>query len=233
MTAVSLLNPVSSLIDAKLGRCVRCMRLSAGLTAGSWLLFAALSMLSAQSWMTLTVTIATVLSTSVSLAHAVAYAVREPAPVTGCSACAQKAKTRARIARRRRRMQWLRHPLTAFRLPRRTRTARPCGACKQKITAENMLELADQLPAAEVALRAVVESSVEYQLIASRLVSPEPVDTWQADMRNHFLYRLRPDENGQSANALFVARWEDYALMSAVLITPNPTGEPTIVDLRA
>jgi hypothetical protein len=95
-----------------------------------------------------------------------------------------------------------------------------------------MLELADQLPTADAELRGVVEASAEYQLIASRLASHEPVDTWQADMRNHFLYRLQPDENGQSANALFVARWEDYALMSAVLITPNPNGEPTVVDLR-
>jgi hypothetical protein len=230
MSGTTLVEPISALIDAKLGRCTRCMRLSAHLTIGSWLLLAAMIVLGVSSIVAIAALIA-VLCTTVSVAHGVAYYVREPGPVQGCNACAQKSKERARRSRRQRVWQRVRHPFAA--LAAEKKAARRCNTCKPRITAANIHELADHLPSADEDLRAVVEASPEYQLVVSRLAAPDPVDTWQADMRNHFIYRLQPDVNGHCAHALFIARWEDDELLSAVLIRPGHDGEPTTVDLRA
>ena len=43
------------------------------------------------------------------------------------------------------------------------------------------------------------------------------------DLRNHFVYQLKPETDGEGATALFVACWEDYTPISAVVAVPDLT----------
>ena len=65
---------------------------------------------------------------------------------------------------------------------------------------------------------------------------------------SHFVYRLKPETDGEGATALFVARWEDYTPVSAVVVIPDLSteaakvvrvakvdpngGDPRTIDLR-
>jgi hypothetical protein len=61
----------------------------------------------------------------------------------------------------------------------------------------------------------------------------EPGDSWRVDDRNHFVYPLRPETDGEGATALFIAGWDDYVPLTAAVVIPDPDGgEPRIVDLR-
>jgi hypothetical protein len=229
-TVTTLIQPFSAPIDAKLGRCARCMRLSAGLTAGSLLLLAALMGAGAGTPLVFAAVVLVGAFTTLSIAHGIAYLVRGPAPVKGCVSCAEKAKARQRAARRQRRWSWLLKPKAAA----ASRTSSGCRTCSKPRSLEALYAMADELPRADEGLRAVVESSPEYQSLLPRLAALEPIDSWQVDLRNHFVYRLKPETDGEGATALFVARWEDYTPLVAVVVIPDPNGgEPRIVDLRA
>ena len=221
-----LIRPIVDAFHSKLGRCQRCMRLSWQLALALWMLLA-IALLTGQSPLMSTVTLtATLLATSLSVAHGVAYVVRAPETKSGCSTCEQKAKALARAGRRQR---W--KNLVRGRLRSRPRNAK-CRTCRQRWSEQEMVDFADDLPAADADLIAVVEASPEFSLIRNRLAGSTPVDTWQANMRNHFLYQLQ-SQHGVATSALFVARWEDDRLLSASVITaPADGGEPAVHSLR-
>jgi hypothetical protein len=221
------MRPVSAALDAKLGRCARCMRWSAGLCAGWLLLLGALITAGASKPLILGAIVPATAFITLFIAHAVAYLVR-PAPVKGCLSCAEKAKARRRAARRRRLWSWSPRQRAA----EARRRARSCRTCGKRRSAEELSAMADELPPANEELRGLVESSPEFQSLLPRLAALEPVDTWQADMRQHFVYQLRSDGHGPPASALLVASWDNHGLISAVEITPDPEGaEPRVTDL--
>lgn len=91
---------------------------------------------------------------------------------------------------------------------------------------------ADSLPPAEEGLRAVVEGSEVYQSLVDKLAMDAPTDAWRVDGRSHFVYPLKPDEDGEGAVAMFVIRWDDYAPLTAVIIRPDPAGgDPKVTSL--
>jgi len=229
-TVGTMIQPLSTAIDAKLGRCARCMRWSAGLSGGSFLLLAVLMTAGAGTPLILAAIVPAAAFTTLSIAHGVAYVVRGPAPIEGCVSCAEKAKLRQREARRQRLWSWLRKPKAAT----ASRTAGGCKTCGKRRSVDELSAIADELPGADDGLRVVVESSPEYQSLLPRLAALEPADSWQADLRHHFVYRLKPETDGEGATALFVASWEAYAPLMAVVVIPDPDGgEPRVVDLRA
>jgi hypothetical protein len=229
-TVATLIQPLSTAIDAKLGRCARCMRWSAGLSGGSFLLLAVVMTAGAGTPLILVAIVPAAAFTTLSIAHGVAYVVR-PAPVKGCVSCAEKAQARRRAARRQRLWSWLRKQPKAAAA---SRTAGGCKTCGQRRSVDELSAIADELPRADEELRGVVESSPEFQSLLPRLAAREPSDSWQADLRNHFVYSLKPETHGEGATALFVARWEDNLPLTAVVVIPDPNGgEPRIVDLRA
>ena len=228
MSAIAgILEPLTSSIDAKLGRCASCMRLSATLTAASWALLTAQA-LSGVAWLQPLALAAVVLCTSVSLAHAVAYLVREPAGA--CTPCARKAQRQRRAARIRR----IKSTMMFWRQPRRRASGKPreCIACKQA-SRETLQTAPEELPNADAGLLDVLRTSSEFQSIAADLADSAPIDTWQGDLRNFFVFQLHPDANGHHRHAVFVIRWEDRGLLSAAVITADPSSnEPQVRDLR-
>ena len=214
----------------KLGRCARCMRLSAGLAAGSWLLLAGVLGVHAGSWFVLVAAASVAIFTAWSVAHGLAYVARGPARAQGCRSCEERAKARRRKLKWRRRWSWFRarKPIAA------TRQSAGCQHCSEKKALENDYALADMLPPADADLRAVVESSPAFLSLLPRLAARDPVETWRVGMRNYFAYELNPGSDGLPASALLVARWEDDAPMSALVITGEPgSDEVRVVDLRA
>jgi len=219
-TVMTMFRPLSTAIDARLGRCSACMQWSAVLTAGSVLVLALLIGAGASTAVMLTAGVPAIAFTALSVAHGVAYVVRGPAPAAGCASCAEKARAR-RLARLRS------HPWSFLRRQKVAITKAPATGCRTCGKSRG------DLPADE-GMRAIVEASPEFQSLVGRLAEAEPVDSWEVDMRNHFLYRLKPETDGEGARALFVARWEDDDLLSALVITPDPAGgEPMVVDYRA
>jgi hypothetical protein len=222
-----LVRPIVDAFHSKLGRCQRCMRLSWQLALALWMLLA-ITFISGQSPLMSAIALtATLIVTSLSLAHGVAYVVRAPEPRSGCSTCQQKAKARVRAGRTRRRWQ----NLLRWRFGSRAQTGK-CRTCRQRWSQQEMIDFADDLPTADADLIAVVEASPEFAVIRDHLAISTPVDTWQANMRNHFLYQLQP-RDGATMNALFVARWEDERLLSAsVITTSGDGGEPSVRSLQ-
>jgi hypothetical protein len=88
-------------------------------------------------------------------------------------------------------------------------------------------------PAADAGLRAVVEGSVEFLDLLPRLVRPEPVDTWQANMLHYFLYELEPGAGGVHPQAVFIADWEHDVPLSMVLIEPDQTAGASAAEPAA
>jgi hypothetical protein len=221
-----LVRPIVDAFQSKLGRCQRCMRLSWQLALALWMLLA-ITLITGQSALMSTVALtATLMVTSLSVAHGVAYMVRPAETRSGCSTCEQKAKARARAGRRQRWKNLLR-----WRFGSRAQNGK-CRTCRQRWSQQEMIEFADELPAADPDLIAVVEASPEFAVIRDHLAIAMPVDTWQADMRNHFLYQLEPLD-GVTRNALFIARWEDERLLSAAVITTSADGgEPSVRSLQ-
>jgi hypothetical protein len=205
------------------------MRLSATATTVSWALVAGAALAGSAIGQAVAMAGAVPL-TGLSLAHGIAYLVRKPAAGGGCTPCAQKAKERARLARRRRMKAWLsgRWAVTA------RKATRTCTACKSTFTRDELIEFADQLPAADTEILGVIQGSAEFQRVASLLARPQPIDSWSADMRHHFVFQLQPTDDGRGRHALFAARWEDYGLASAVLVTQNSDGgDPLVTAIRA
>jgi len=214
-------------IDEKLGRCARCMRLSAILTAMSWLLVALTARLTGPGvWQALAIAGASIF-TALLLAHAVAFVVR-PAPAVACATCAQRAAERAHRRRRQQRWAWATTLISTPAPTRRRRSGcRGCGATRRRPVDP------EALPGAGEGLRGIVEASAEFHAISARLLSPEPEDSWRDETRHHFLYRLAPDATGDTAHALFVTRWDLDEPLSAVIVAPSSDGgEPHVTDLR-
>lgn len=221
---------VSAVIDEKLGRCSTCIRQSVGLSLAFLMLLAVLIVIGAGNQLTIPIAIIATASTILASAHGVAYVVRDNSAPKRCTPCEARARARRRAERHDRILSWLSGGKSVSLSLRVT----PCRTCRKAKSVEELIETADELPRADHGLRAIVESSAEYQSLLSRLSPIEPIDTWRVESRHHFVYRLRPNDDARQASALFVARWEDYAPLSAVLITPDPNGgEPQVVDLRA
>jgi len=228
-TVMTLVQPMRSAIEAKLGRCARCMRLSATLTLGSAALLALVVTAGVTQPIAFIASIPFAAFATLFVAHAVAYVVRGPAPAH-CVPCAQKARARERQLRWQRRWGWLQAKRQSARVIPRSESCRKCGKPR---TPEEIFKAADALPPADEALRGVVESSAVFQSLLPRLADAAPSDTWQVNMLNHFVYPLKAETNGENPTALFIARWEDDGPLSALLITPDPDGgEPHVADLR-
>lgn len=229
MTAAPQRSTLHFLKDAfasRLGRCVRCMRLSVGLMLASLLLLAAATSVGASSELSFFFAIPASLFTVWSGMHGVAYVVRGPERATGCRSCAEKR------AAYRRRNRWRRFKARLLGRPIATRAhgRANCADCGKRTAPE---EMGAAPPAAED-MRHVVDDSAEFQRLLPRLVSPMPADTWEANMLHYFLYDLMPDEEGRESHAVFITRWEDDAPVSAIIVTPDPSGgDPRLVDLRS
>jgi hypothetical protein len=96
---MTVMSAFDAAIVARLGRCVRCVRLSVGLT----LIFAALlvALMAAEAG-TAVILIGLALAIAfgaLAAAHAVAYVVRGPGQVADCAPCAEKAKAHRRATR--------------------------------------------------------------------------------------------------------------------------------------
>lgn len=102
--------------------------------------------------------------------------------------------------------------------------------------AYTLYEVADSLPCADFGLLGPLKRSPEYAAIRRRVADRKPVDAWQMDMVHYFVFELRPLE-GASATAgppfaLFTMRSEHNAPVSALVITPNASGEQAeVTDL--
>jgi hypothetical protein len=220
---------VSTAIETKLGRCATCIRFAIGLAIGSVVFLVVLMAARVGMPWILLAAVPTIAFTTLSAAHGVAYVVRGPAPTGECLPCAEKARARKRAARWRRLTRWLRRP-KGVSASRRTTDCKTCG---KRQSGDDLIDAADRLPAADEALRARVESSAEYRSLAQRLAAAQPVDTWRIGARSHFVYPLKPETDGEGATALFIARWEDDALLAAMLVTPDSNGgDPHVTDLR-
>jgi hypothetical protein len=208
------------------------MRWSAGLTAASWLLAVGLIGGAAPAPLVLTALVPAFAFTGLSVAHGIAYLVRGPAPAVGCKTCAEKARARQQEARWKR-LRWrLSHPF-AQRPTARKRKKRACRSCGPR-TADTAIRRADELPKADPHLRELVEATPEFQALIPFLEATEPVDSWQYDLRSHFVYELNAGAYGDGATALFVASWGADTPPTAVIVVPDGNGaEPRIVDLRA
>jgi hypothetical protein len=219
--AAGLVRPLSAAIDAKLGRCFKCMRLSAVLTVGSWSLAATLLIVGAPEPLLFFVALMVAALTPLSLAHGIAYVARGPSHASGCVPCAAKAKAQAYKTRR------------AFTV--RKSPASTCTSCAQAPRPlEALSAMAEDLPKADEALAGVLERSGEFNVIRHRLANPEPVDSWQADMKHYFLYKLKSDAEAQNATALFVMSWDYDDPLSGVVITTNQVDrDARMVNLQA
>jgi len=227
----TVFKPLATAIDAKLGRCYRCMQMSLASALGLWLLLAVAALAAAGTPTLLTLAVPAVAFTLWSAAHGVAYVLRGPERAKGCRNCAERARARQRAVRWRRRWAWLTgKPASAARQRRRKAGCRNCD----RSVALKAEDTAAALPPAEQGLRHVAEDSPEFESLRPRLASQEPVDTWKTNMQSFFLYELKPDADGSVSHALFITRWEDDAPISAVVITPDPAGgEPRSVNLRS
>jgi hypothetical protein len=224
----AILQPVSTAIDAKLGRCGRCMRISATATAVSWALAGVAAITESTIGQAIALAGAVPL-TVLSMAHGIAYLTRERVSAGGCTACEHKARERARLARRRRVKAWF-----TGRPGRPARQAnRGCLDCKTS-TRDELIERADQLPTADTHILDVIQASPEFQHVTPLLAQPAPIDSWMADMRHHFVFALNTTDDGRTRHALFAARWEDYGMASTLLVTQSSGGgDPIVTDIRA
>ena len=101
----------------------------------------------------------------------------------------------------------------------------------------SVYEIADDLPCADFGLLGPLKRSPEYASIRKRVANPKPVDAWQADMVHYFLFELKPVEDAPATTevpfALFSMAWEDDGPVSALVITPDASGEQAeVVNLR-
>jgi hypothetical protein len=96
----------------------------------------------------------------------------------------------------------------------------------------SLYDVADNLPCADFALLARLKRSPEYASIRKRVADPKPVDAWQLNMLNYFLFQLRPLED-VTPFALFTMSWEHDGPLSALVITPDAEGKHAqVVNLR-
>jgi hypothetical protein len=96
----------------------------------------------------------------------------------------------------------------------------------------SLYDAADSLPCADFALLARLKRSPEYASIRKRVADAKPVDAWQLNMLNYFLFQLRPLKD-VTPFALFTMSWEHDRPISALLITPDAEGKHAqVVNLR-
>jgi hypothetical protein len=98
-------------------------------------------------------------------------------------------------------------------------------------------EVADKLSADAPVLLAVVEASVEYRRIESRLAAPGLVDSWLEDGLHFFVFQLLSRIDAapglEGPVVVFAVRLETSELISAVVVTCDPDGgEPEIENVR-
>jgi hypothetical protein len=96
----------------------------------------------------------------------------------------------------------------------------------------------EDLPRADAALLVPLRKSAEYQAIRHRVASLLTIDSWEEDGQHLFVFQLvaadgaRPPPPGAPV-AVFVMHPQSATLISAVVVTPGPSGEETeIMDLR-
>lgn len=204
------------ILFSNLGRCAQCMRMSFGVSLVCLSLLILVFAANARESTIAAVACAAIASTLWSAAHLSAYLLRGPAPVTACRSCAEKARAFQRGQRLRRLKNFFLRPW-GHQVPMKLRA--PCRTCYRKTPIEAM----GQARAADAALRYVAEQSPEFQRLLPQLASPEPTDTWQADMLHYFLYALSPDSAERDAHLLFIADWETDRPKAAVLVRPDGT----------
>ena len=97
------------------------------------------------------------------------------------------------------------------------------------------------LPCANAALLALLQTSADFAAIVPRLPIAFPLDTWQEDGLHFVVFRLRPDgdasnEHGAESEALvavFVMSFGSDVPISALVVTPGPDGaHPEVHDVR-
>jgi hypothetical protein len=96
------------------------------------------------------------------------------------------------------------------------------------------------VPCADAALLAPLKTSAEFAAIGPRLLTDDPLDTWQEDELHFFVFQLRragvENEHGAESEApvaVFVMSGASPAPISAVVVEPSEGGlEPEIHDLR-
>jgi hypothetical protein len=198
-------------LSSKLGRCGRCIRLTLEASLGCLLVAVVAAAAGAPAAVTIALGSVTAVFACWLAAHGVAYALRGPERATGCRSCAEN----ARAYRRARRWRHVRAWFASAPVPATGRAG--CRRCGRRTPVS---EMPDALPADE-GLRSVAEHSVEFQQLVSRLARPEPVDSWQADMLNYFLYELTSGPGSPQSHALFVTGWEYDAPVSVVVLTPE------------
>jgi hypothetical protein len=216
--ALGFVRPLSAAIDAKLGRCFKCMRLSAALTIGSWSLLATLLIAGAREPLLFFAALVAAMLTPLSVAHGIAYALRGPSRAIGCVPCAAKTKVQA-----------YKTP-SAFTVPKSRSTCTSCAQAPRPL--EALSAMAEDLPKADEALADVLEKSGEFNAIRHRLSNLGPMDSWQADMKHYFLYELKPDAEAENATALFVMSWDyDEPISGMVVTTDQADGNARVVQL--
>jgi hypothetical protein len=96
---------------------------------------------------------------------------------------------------------------------------------------------ADDLPCADFGLLGPLKRSPEYAGIRKRVADLKPVDAWQVNMLHYFVFQLRPSDEAPADAvtpfALFTMRWEDNEPVSAIVVTPSPSGDHAeVTNLR-
>jgi hypothetical protein len=207
-------------VSDKLGRCARCMRLSAGLVAASLGLWSFAWLADAGQPALLLAAGASAVFGAWLLAHGLAWVIRGPDRASGCSTCAQRAR------RRRREQRWLRVKRWLQRAP--GQAGRPGGPRPAPLTAMH------NAPAADARLLPAVEACKEFDGIADRLAHATPADMWQSDGLHFFLYELlEVDGEALPPHAVFVMRAGGEQPVLAYVVHPDPAGgQPRVDDLR-
>jgi hypothetical protein len=103
------------------------------------------------------------------------------------------------------------------------------GAATAPQQLQSLYAPGEDLPCADFAFLALLKRSPEYRAIRRRVADPKPIDAWQEEGWHYFLFQLLP-ENGQPASeatapvVLFTMVGGDSAPLSALIITPSPSG---------
>jgi len=224
-TIGTMFQPLSVAIDAKLGRCQRCIRLSIGWTVVCLSVLVLLIIVGAQRQLVLMVSVPAAAFSALSIAHGAAYVLRRPAAAKRCTPCEARRKTE--------REGGLKQGFSR-RTPAPGVTSqifRSCATCGKSKSPAELIATADQLPRADQRLLKVVESSEPYRSLMEKMASLSPIDDWQANQNNHFVYRLKDDAYGEGASVLFVAAWPTHELISAMVVVPSDP-EPLLIDVR-
>jgi hypothetical protein len=96
----------------------------------------------------------------------------------------------------------------------------------------------DTAPCADFALLVPLKRSRDYGTIRPRVADLKPIDAWQEDGFHFFVFRLRSADVGEQSVseppvAVFAMHPEQSAPISAIVVTPTPSGEHAeVIDLR-